>query len=157
MSTTSSDSRQQRLMARHFAEELCSELIQEGFIVHMYQAMTSSSVYIKLDYGACYTIRISNHKGIPKYDYRFNLMMRMSPAKTREFAQTLPTPKYPRFFFSQYERDLLIHAIKLSHQDLQTNSRYSYEERFNFYKRQFKIDSRSKRRGFAAQCHRVYK
>lgn len=150
-------SKQERLSTRHFAEELASRLIKEGFIVHFYQAMTSSSIYMKLDYGASYSIRISNHKGIPKYDYRYNLMMGMSPAKTKKFANSLPAPKYPRMFFSQYDVDLMVQAIILSRKELDKSHLFTYQERFDQYKTQFQIDSRIKRRGFAAQCHRIYK
>lgn len=150
-------SRQRRLNTRHSAEELCSQLIQKGFIVHMYQAVTSSSIYIKLDYGASYTIRISDHKGIPKYDYRYNLMMNMTRNETKKFAKSLPRPKYPRLFFSRNDVDLMVQAIVLSRKELDKNARFTYEERFENYRVQFNIDSRVKRRGFAAQCHRVYK
>ena len=36
-------------------------LIGEGFTVHRYDA-TTGSIYLKLDYGACGTIRVADHK-----------------------------------------------------------------------------------------------
>lgn len=36
-------------------------LVGEGFTVHRYDA-TTGSVYLKLDYGACGTIRVADHK-----------------------------------------------------------------------------------------------
>lgn len=48
-------------------------LRKHGFAVQLYQAHTSNSVYIKVDYGLCNTIRISDHKGKHNLAYRFNL------------------------------------------------------------------------------------
>lgn len=54
------------------AEELCNRLA-EFFIVHKYCATTTNSVYIKLDYGVANSIRVSDHKGIEKYKYKYNI------------------------------------------------------------------------------------
>lgn len=39
----------------------------------MYKARISSSVYLKLDYGICSALRISNHSHKSKYEYKFCL------------------------------------------------------------------------------------
>lgn len=44
-----------------------------GFAVQLYQSHSSNSVYIKVDYGLCNTIRISDHRGKALLAYRFNL------------------------------------------------------------------------------------
>lgn len=54
------------------ADELCNRL-SEFFIVHKYCATTTNSVYIKLDYGVANSIRVSDHKGIEKYKYKYNV------------------------------------------------------------------------------------
>ena len=38
------------------AEMLCRNLISEGFIIQRYDAYSSNSIYLKLDYGACNSI-----------------------------------------------------------------------------------------------------
>lgn len=43
--------------------KLIKSLIERGFLVHKYYARTTKSVYLKLDYGACCGIRISDHRG----------------------------------------------------------------------------------------------
>lgn len=53
--------------------ELLSKLSEYNFKLHYYKA-TTDSCYIKLDYGTCGSIRISDHIGIEKYKYTFNLM-----------------------------------------------------------------------------------
>lgn len=54
---------------------LLSDLDREGFILQYYQAYSTSSCYIKLDYGVSNSIRIADHKGKDIYPYRFNLMI----------------------------------------------------------------------------------
>lgn len=54
------------------AEELCDRLA-EFFIVHKYCATTTNSIYIKLDYGVANSIRVSDHNGIEKYKYKYNI------------------------------------------------------------------------------------
>ncbi len=49
-------------------------LKNKGFKINKYYAKTTRSIYIKLDYGVCGGIRISDHKGKKKYRYKFNLI-----------------------------------------------------------------------------------
>ena len=56
------------------ADILVRKLISLGFIVHRYNAYSTSSIYIKLDYGLSCGIRIADHPGKKKYSYRFNLI-----------------------------------------------------------------------------------
>lgn len=60
---------------KDYMYKLLSDLDQKGFILQYYTAYSTSSCYIKLDYGMSNSIRISDHKGIDKYPYRFNLMI----------------------------------------------------------------------------------
>lgn len=63
-------------MAGKFAEladEIQTELVRRGFTVHRYDAFTSQSVYLKLDYGACGSIRISDHRGYRHLSYMWNI------------------------------------------------------------------------------------
>lgn len=49
-------------------------LKKDGFKLNEYYARTTRSIYIKLDYGVCGAIRISNHSGKKKYTYKFNVI-----------------------------------------------------------------------------------
>lgn len=51
---------------------LVSKLLDMGFIVHRYNSHSTSSIYLKLDYGLSCGIRIADHPGKKKYSYRFN-------------------------------------------------------------------------------------
>lgn len=53
---------------------LVSRLLDMGFIVHRYNSHSTSSIYLKLDYGLSCGIRIADHPGKKKYSYRFNVV-----------------------------------------------------------------------------------
>ena len=53
---------------------LVPKLLDLGFIVHRYNSHTTSSIYLKLDYGVSCGIRIADHLGKKKYRYRYNLI-----------------------------------------------------------------------------------
>lgn len=53
---------------------LVSKLLELGFIVHRYNSHSTSSIYLKLDYGLSCGIRIADHPGKKKYSYRFNVI-----------------------------------------------------------------------------------
>lgn len=55
------------------ADRLQACLVERGFVVHRYDAITSRSVYLKLDYGACGSIRISDHEGYRHLKYMWNI------------------------------------------------------------------------------------
>lgn len=56
------------------AQQVVDRLKAAGFKVQRYDAMTTLSIYLKLDYGMCNSIRISNHKGKKHLQYRYNLL-----------------------------------------------------------------------------------
>ncbi len=56
------------------AEILIKNLKKLSFVVHRYDAYSTDSIYLKLDFGVCCGIRISNHNGKKKYHYRFNVI-----------------------------------------------------------------------------------
>lgn len=53
---------------------LVPKLLDMGLIVHRYNAHSTSSIYLKLDYGLACGIRIADHPGRKKYSYRFNVI-----------------------------------------------------------------------------------
>lgn len=59
---------------KQVAKILVKQLTKLGFVIHRYNSVTTDSIYLKLDYGVCCGIRISNHNGKKKYHYRFNLI-----------------------------------------------------------------------------------
>lgn len=53
---------------------LVPKLLDMNFIVHRYDSYTTSSIYLKLDFGVACGIRIADHPGKKKYHYRFNVI-----------------------------------------------------------------------------------
>lgn len=53
---------------------LVPRLLDMGLIVHRYNAHSTSSIYLKLDYGLACGIRIADHPGKKKNSYRFNVI-----------------------------------------------------------------------------------
>ena len=61
------------MSSEEIVEKIISELKKLDFIIHRYNAKSTESIYLKLDYGVCCGIRISDHNGRKKYHYRFNV------------------------------------------------------------------------------------
>lgn len=62
-----------RVTILSLADHLSFKLLQLGYKVQRYNSDTTNSVYIKLDYGVCNSIRISDSTGKKQYKYRFNV------------------------------------------------------------------------------------
>ena len=58
---------------KELAGYLCKRLIAEGFTVQRYDAYKIDSVYLKLDFGVCNSIRIGNHPRKRYLKYRYNI------------------------------------------------------------------------------------
>lgn len=58
---------------KDIANDINNRLKELGFIVHRYDARSTNSIYLKIDFGLCCGIRISDHNGIKKYHYKFNV------------------------------------------------------------------------------------
>lgn len=56
------------------AKILIKRLLEKNFIIHRYNSHSTSSIYLKLDYGLSCGIRIADHLGKKKYHYRFNVI-----------------------------------------------------------------------------------
>lgn len=59
---------------KNTADWLIKRLKAEGIVVQRYDSYSSHSIYLKLDYGVCHTIRISDHKGKKHLSYRYNIL-----------------------------------------------------------------------------------
>jgi len=62
---------------------LIEKLKGKGFQISKYYAKTTKSIYLKLDYGVCCGIRISDHNGKKKYKYKFNLIKQYKGPKEK--------------------------------------------------------------------------
>lgn len=64
------------MKCKDIALYISKELVKNGFIVHRYNAYSTCSIYLKLDYGACNSIRISDHNGYQHLSYKYNINQR---------------------------------------------------------------------------------
>lgn len=87
------------------ANILASKLIELGFIVHRYNSHSTSSIYLKLDYGISCGIRIADHNGKPKYHYRFNVL------KDYKGDGIIYRDNLISYFFNYNELDKVINAV----------------------------------------------
>jgi hypothetical protein len=66
------------------AKRIIQVLKREGVIIQRYDAYSSNSIYLKLDYGACHTIRISDHLGKKHLKYKYNLLSNLDEFKVKK-------------------------------------------------------------------------
>lgn len=57
---------------QEIADYVCRQLAGK-VIIHRYDSFTTNSVYLKFDYGAANSLRISDHPGKKHLGYRFNI------------------------------------------------------------------------------------
>lgn len=89
------------------AKYIQNRLIENGFTIQRLNAKTTNSIYFKLDYGLCNSVRISDHKGKKGYAYRFNILKEL-PIKTIQYHSN---GKFPRYFYSFDIADKMVSDI----------------------------------------------
>lgn len=85
------------------ADIVIKELKAKGFTIHRYDAYSTNSIYLKLDYGVCNSIRISDHKGKAYLKYRYNVILNGNTQ--------LLNDKYPRYYYNQNSIKGMINRI----------------------------------------------
>ena len=93
------------------ANKLTSDLIKLNFIVHRYNSHSTSSIYLKLDYGLSCGIRIADHEGRKKYHYRFNVL------KDYKGARAIQRDGLTSYFFNYNELEKVLDAVKKEKQN----------------------------------------
>lgn len=88
------------------SNKLIKNLKDKGFEIHKYYAKTTKSIYLKLDYGVCCGIRISDHKGKKKYRYKFNLIKQYNGPKQ------VNDRGYLRLFYDYSNTDELVNDVQ---------------------------------------------
>lgn len=88
---------------RDYADRIVEVLKNKGFVIQRYDAYSTYSVYLKLDYGVCNTIRISDHEGKQYLKYRYNLILGGE--------NNIIEDKYTRYYFNEHNITGLINQI----------------------------------------------
>ena len=81
--------------------KLLEILERKGFILYYLKAYSTTSCYIKLDFGVCNSIRIADHKGIEKYRYTFNLMIGLDKSYEED----------GRYYYSVNDFDKMVESL----------------------------------------------
>jgi hypothetical protein len=85
------------------ADNIVQVLKSNGFVIHRYDAHSTNSIYLKLDYGVCNSIRISDHSGKKYLKYRYNVIWNGDEKQEQD--------TYERFYFNQKSLDKMINKI----------------------------------------------
>lgn len=84
------------------ADSIAKRLIANGFTIQRYNAYTTNSIYLKLDYGVCNSIRISDHPGKKYLKYRYNI---------GTFVKEYRKEKFDRFYYRSDKSKNMIKKI----------------------------------------------
>ena len=114
-------------MERYKELEISNKLIDllkaKGFIISKYYAKTTKSIYLKLDYGVCCGIRISDHNGKKKYKYKFNLLKYYNGPKR------VNDNGFIRLYFSYENINEIVEAVlKEKNEKLKKYGQNNYQE-----------------------------
>lgn len=88
------------------AQILIKRLLKSNFRVHRYNSYTTSSIYLKLDFGVSCGIRIADHLGKPKYHYRFNVI------KDYKGNRIIRNGNLISYFFNYNELEKVLESVK---------------------------------------------
>lgn len=122
------------MMTNKLMYDVLDKLDKKGFVLYYLKAFSTSSCYIKLDFGVCKSIRIADHKGIEKYKYTFNLMIGLDKSYVED----------GRYYYCVDDLDKMVKDIIKYREDLQEKYGFNYYQYMVDYKNQFL----GKRKGF---------
>lgn len=127
------------------AKKLAQMLIDKGFTVQRYDAYSTNSIYLKLDYGLCNSIRISDHNGKENLSYMYNLRSDIN----RDY---VTRNGYTRYFvtFKNYKRIVNLALQNKWKKYVKAGSETAYNEIMNIEKNLNKNN-----KGFWNKCYLV--
>ena len=113
-------------MIKKIEERIVDCLSNLDIAIHVYHAFSTLSTYIKLDYGALNSIRISNHAGKAKYQYKYNI------GTDIEEYREINCGNFVRYYYPATEVERLLCDVLLEHAIKSQNCKY--KERKETYK-----------------------
>lgn len=93
------------------ANILVKKLLDMNFVVHRYNSHSTSSIYLKIDFGVACGIRIADHSGKKKYHYRFNVI------KDYVGNRVINRDNLISYFFDYTELDKILDAVQREKQN----------------------------------------
>lgn len=102
---------------KEIATKIITTLKAEGIIIQRYDAYSTNSIYLKLDYGMCNSIRISDHKGKAGLSYRYNVRTDM-----RKYLDETDSRGFPRHYYPSDQVERMIRQIMVRRLEVQAKS-----------------------------------
>lgn len=131
---------------QEIATELCDKFLEENFVVQRYDAHSTQSIYIKLDYGVSNTIRLSDHKGYDYLSYKYNIRMDIS----KDYVEK-DKNGYIRYYIAPQNIDTFIqHTIRERETRIRRIGLPKYKE---WMKRNY--DTNNETPGFWSKCKEI--
>ena len=117
------------------AEQVSAELLKNGFVIQRYDAYSTDSIYLKIDYGVCNSIRISDHPGKRHLKYRYNIGSFVKrPKRERD--------QFERIYFrAEGAKDLVRQVMK----DREEKMRRFGEKRYREFMKKNRCENAGKR------------
>lgn len=125
---------------QQLANQVINQLLDHGIIIHRYDAFSTNSIYLKLDYGVANSLRISDHTGKKHLAYRFNLILNETEKRTDT------RRKYPMYIYPPAFVDDMVNDIVANRQAKQ--ERYGREGYDNLVKKIKREEKPTKQGGF---------
>lgn len=122
------------------ANMLIDILKKDDFVIQRYDAKSSNSIYLKLDYGVCNSIRIATHGGKKHLKYRYNIII---GGKRKTVNDT-----YVRYYYNEKDLMAMVKQILI---DRKARMRQYGEDRYKAYMNKNLSESQNKA-GFWAQA-----
>lgn len=140
-----------RNLNREIVEDLCRYMHEQGVVVHISASASTNTFYLKFDYGALFSLRVSNHISSDRtHNHRFNVVTESVFLPPRENGRAEKAGDPPSYFFNQHEIGELKRAIMdLRHSYLTTDG--YYEKRVAERKAMFEKHREEKTNAFAVR------
>lgn len=117
------------------ADYIVDSLLNNGFTIQRYNAYKTSSVYLKLDFGVCNSIRISDHNGKEHLCYRYNLIIGCNNDIVEE--------KYIRYYYNETSVNALLNLILFDkHEKIKKYGLENYQRFMDKNKTEHKSDEK---------------
>lgn len=128
------------------ADYIVNSLLAHGFTIQRYNAYKTSSVYLKLDFGVCNSIRISDHNGKEHLCYRYNLIIGGNDNIIEE--------KYIRYYYNEKSVDALLNLILFDkHEKIKKYGFFNYKR----YMDKNRIEHKDDEKGFWSHAQIIEK
>lgn len=127
------------------ADDLVVLLKEQDFHILRYDASKTSSIYLKLDYGVCNSVRISDHPGKSHLKYKYNVIY-------DGILNIDEDDGYIRYYYNQAHLTSLVAQAVLNRMEMvQKYGNANYE----IFMQKNKEEHKNDKQGFYAYCREV--